>query len=190
MRFIRVSFRKTKDNHLGWTRTNSTYLTPWTDEDENQISRMMRTAHRVYGGCRWVPVERFMMDVRNDFEALCGMRCPRVTRLSLLLHKNSMGSRSTRGFDDAFVHGRRVLIILPNFATSVYASRLMEFMDANTRNVRFSQHSKSTAQKIAKTFSRIKNLYAFIKVTFSFFTSSKKISSRLTENVVREYARM
>jgi hypothetical protein len=104
-------------------------LCDWTDEDGSRLPQHMRAAHRVYGGMQWVPVARFMTDIsRGEYEPLCGMRCPRVLGLSLLVHKRVLGTRASRGFDDEFWHGERVRFVLRNLIHSE-GQKMMAFMN-------------------------------------------------------------
>lgn len=107
-------------------------LHDWADADGGRLPPYMRAAHRAYGGLRWVPAARFLADVeQGEFEPLCGWRCPRVQRLVLLVHERVLGTRATRGFDDAFVHGERVRLLLPSVATAV-GRRVMQFMQGGS----------------------------------------------------------
>lgn len=105
-------------------------LYDWADEwDDCDLPLYIRAAYSVYGRRNWVSVAQFMTDVtRDDFEALCGERCPRVYRLSLLVHERLLGTKVTRGFGDDFVHGARVHEALPTMCTTKYGQAMMQLM--------------------------------------------------------------
>ena len=95
-------------------------LHDWVQEDAGRVPVSMRAAHRKYGGARWVPAAEFADDVlERRFSPMFRESCPRVVNMSLLVYESRLGTRASRGFDDAFVHGPRVDEVLPAMASPV-----------------------------------------------------------------------
>ena len=95
-------------------------LHDWVQEDADGIPASMESAHRKYGGARWVAVAEFVDDViEHRFLPMYRESCPRVVNMSVLVHETRLGTRTSRGFDDTFVHGSRVERVLPLMAYSV-----------------------------------------------------------------------
>lgn len=104
-------------------------LCDWTHEDATRMPQRMRAAHRTYGGLQWVAVDRFMQDVfEHDLRPICGMPCPRITGLVILVHKRLLGTRADREFNDRFMHGANVQLVLPGVAYTQLGRQLINFM--------------------------------------------------------------